>query len=323
MDIHVNRFHQDESDPLVIPDAETLAAFDSNNLDDDEVQLLLFMLSRSGNVDAVRRLLNSNSGSKIKPSSRTAARTSAAKHGSMDITQLLTAESETYLPAIIVTHAIESEDPEFVKWVLAKADPLDMRAGVFNKLMLGTPSDEIYSICETTLVSESLGDSSLLRTRAFNLVKDNPLWEARLARTWKLLALKTAEDRDRRAHFGQALLTLARSTTSARLGMVLLQLGVDVNYRGVKGTEKSPLALAAKKTTKEAAEFMKLLIENGASTTIESISKPGGTSSLVTIGVETGARGIQQWLGVTWEELVEANRGAQKKSSRRNQNNMS
>ncbi len=296
---------------MVILDAEKLAACDFETLQDDEVQPLLFNLARSGHVDALQRLLNSSSGSKVRPGFRTAARASAAKHGSMAITQLLTGESETYLPTIIVTHAIESEDPEFVKWALTKADPLDMGTGKFNKLMLGTPSDEIYSIWETFLIRDPLDARSLLKARVFHDVKDNPLAEERLARIWKLLWPEIASDYVRG---DQALIALANSTTSVRLGTALLRLGVDVNYRGMKGTGRSPLALAAKKTTKEAAKFMKLLIENGASATVP-IVKPGGMPGLYTIGVEAGARGIQQWLGVTWEELVEANKDAWKKSA--------
>ncbi|KAH8897761.1 hypothetical protein GQ53DRAFT_637687 [Thozetella sp. PMI_491] len=312
-DIHVKRFHEDESEPMMALNADKVAASDFDNFDEDEVQPLLFVLVRAGHLDAVKRLLASKSGTNIRPNVLTAARTAAARQGFMAMTQLLTLENETDLPINIVTHAIESEDAEFVKWALTKVNSADVNAGKLNKVFLSTPSEEIYSLWETYLPGFPEVSSTLLKTAVFNDIKDNPVQEERLARTWKLLTSDKnycifMED------LSQALLALARSTMSVRLARALLKLGASVNYDGKTGKSRTALAIVARKTTLEAAEFMKMLLEHGASTVIDRAKRGANCKDFYVIGDEAGARGIQQWLGVTWDELVDMNKEAWKKS---------
>ncbi|KAI0096658.1 hypothetical protein GGR51DRAFT_568277 [Nemania sp. FL0031] len=117
-DFHVKRFHQDESEPIIALDVDKIAASDFDNLDEHEIQPLLFVLT--------------------KASALYAARNSAAMQGSLTITQLLTPKDESYLPTRIVTYAVQNEDAEFAKWALAKTDSRDIEA---DKVMLDTPSD--------------------------------------------------------------------------------------------------------------------------------------------------------------------------------------
>jgi hypothetical protein len=80
----------------------------------------------------------------------------------------------------------------------------------------------------------------------------------------------------------------------------LLQKGADVNSRGnsdrtIRGTA---LYYACTKTSENAAYMTKFLLESGADPAL----KVGGRLP----GRQRGAKNISKWLGVTWEELVEA-----------------
>ncbi|KAI0813590.1 hypothetical protein GGR55DRAFT_687285 [Xylaria sp. FL0064] len=310
-DVHVKRFHEDESEPMETLDTEVMATSDFDNLDEYEVQPLLFALVRTGKIEAIKRLLASPSGSKIGPNVLTSARTIAAKQGSLAITQLLTPNSEICLPLDVVAHAVESADSEFVRWALAKANPDDIETGKLNKLMLGSPSDEIYSLWETSLVNFPRVFKTLLRTPVFKIVKDNPLREERLVHTWKLIWREphggkyTLRSKDA----SQALLALAKSTMSVRLGTVLLKLGAQTEHGRLTASRWTALGVAAKKTTREAAEFMKLLIEHGARVDYTWRDFQGDRHDF---GELAGAQGIQQWLGVTWAELVEKNKDVER-----------
>ncbi|KAI0096657.1 hypothetical protein GGR51DRAFT_567077 [Nemania sp. FL0031] len=54
---------------------------------------------------------------------------------------------------------------------------------------------------------------------------------------------------------------------SVRLGKALLQLGANTEFRSRGKGGTTALSVAAKKTTREAAEFMKMLIEHDANVT--------------------------------------------------------
>jgi hypothetical protein len=86
---------------------------------------------------------------------------------------------------------------------------------------------------------------------------------------------------------------------SVVLGETALELGADVNDRG-SPSAFTPLQKAAQKTTREAAEFMKLLLLFGADPTLSS-TRP----KCKKIAQERGAQNISKWLGMDWDELIE------------------
>jgi hypothetical protein len=63
------------------------------------------------------------------------------------------------------------------------------------------------------------------------------------------------------------------------------------------------LRILSKKTTQEAALFMRFLLLEGASS-FQHIERRNGRH-FFDIGEERGALGIAKWLGMTWDELVE------------------
>jgi hypothetical protein len=58
-----------------------------------------------------------------------------------------------------------------------------------------------------------------------------------------------------------------------------------------------PISYAAKQTSREAAEFMEFLVRRGADTSLRINGKP--------LSEYPGPKNIQNWIGITWEELVE------------------
>ncbi|PQE07875.1 hypothetical protein CJF32_00003003 [Rutstroemia sp. NJR-2017a WRK4] len=99
-------------------------------------------------------------------------------------------------------------------------------------------------------------------------------------------------------NLGMTLVNVARSCCSVRLATLLIEAGVNVDYRG-SGLYMTPLHQAARKTSVEAAHFMKLLLQHGADTEL----KAG--RSRTQIHEEEGPKGISKWLGISWNELIE------------------
>lgn len=99
-------------------------------------------------------------------------------------------------------------------------------------------------------------------------------------------------------YLGSTLTIVAQSCCSVRLATCLIEAGAKVDYRK-SNRYMTPLQHAARKTSAEAAELMKFLLERGANPEIEA-----GRSEL-RIRDEKGAKGISKWLGVSWDELVE------------------
>src|SRR5262249_15406023 len=151
----------------------------------------------------------------------------------------------------------ETRDADIVKWALSKSDPDDVAK--FLKAMLSTSSDQIYSLWEEYLVTipqyrgKYLRDEDRLdvvfKQPVFSEVKDDPMKEARLKHTWRVLSKIWMPP----GSFSAALIRVAKSTCSVPLAKELIELGADLDYP--KGSYNksgmTALHLAAKKTSKE------------------------------------------------------------------------
>jgi hypothetical protein len=303
-DDHWLRFHQTAAP------TET-SKFD--DLDGDDIQPLLFGLVKDGDVDGVQSLLASSGGARLGPEIITAARIVAVQQGSLPLAQLLTPKDEKHVPANLVLVAVEGGDADIVRWTLSKSDPDDVAK--FIKAMLDTSSDHIYSLWEEHLVKiprhqrrkNSFDDREdrldvVFKQPVFSEVKDDPVKEARLKHTWRVLSELWIPDA-----FSAALIRVAKSTCSIPLARELIELGADLDYPTKEYTNNggmTALRLAAKKITKDAALFMQFLLSQGASDTEDRDRRIG--CDTVRIGNERGAKEISKWLGVTWEELVKS-----------------
>lgn len=121
---------------------------------------------------------------------------------------------------------------------------------------------------------------------------------------------------------GGGLRSVAATTCSVALASVLIDLGVDLEYKPKSKVSPSSLQLAARKDTNEAASFIRFLLYRGANPQVEynKKRKNGMTSeedvTRIKVSEEVGAKGISKWLNKSWEELV-----AEAREARMNNNN--
>ncbi|KAF7555032.1 hypothetical protein G7Z17_g2472 [Cylindrodendrum hubeiense] len=275
---------------------------DFENLDVAEAQPILFALVIEDDADGARRLLSAPGGKKLNAEVIASARCLAAKEGYLAMTQLLAPVDETYSPQIIVKYAIQSGDVDFAKWAISKTRPEDCAKNM--KVALSTKLEEIYDLWEEYLlkmprmVPKPSTDEDkdlfkeLFNRTLFNEINNNPLGEARVKHTLK--KLRGSMDS---SLLGHILVSIAKSSCSIHLAEKLLVLGAPIDYpRGYKSTGMTALHVAARKTTREAALFMKWLILKGASP----VTSIGYAQDL---GNLKGAKVIAEWVGMTWEEL--------------------
>ncbi|PQE19337.1 Nacht domain protein [Rutstroemia sp. NJR-2017a BVV2] len=99
-------------------------------------------------------------------------------------------------------------------------------------------------------------------------------------------------------NLGRSLADVAQSSCSVRLATLLIEAGANVDYRR-SGRYMTPLHYAARKTSVEAAELMKFLLQRGADPEVTAGEEERRLQE------EEGPKGISKWLGISWNELVE------------------
>jgi hypothetical protein len=104
------------------------------------------------------------------------------------------------------------------------------------------------------------------------------------------------------------LSSVAASSCSINLSQYALNHGCLVDGRYNSGCPTA-LHVAARKTTREAAKLMEFLLLQGAD--------PNEGTAKKRTGDEKGARQVSQWLGVTWEQLVERTMNERHKDEKR------
>lgn len=201
-----------------------------------------------------------------------------------------------------------------------------------NKLKSYQKQDRsIRSLCQSSI---------LFSSTTICEAKRSSLFEGRLIQTWhKLIDGVLGGEPLNRTLLGQALLGLARHHhPSVMLASELLRLGAPVDFPKVIDshaafstvTSKSHLGkqhqeeidrpesetskgltilqIAARGTSLEAAQLVRLLLEHGAA---PGYGWAGGPA------MEPGVAVLQKWIGETWEELVERTAGARMEKMRR------
>ncbi|KAI1122503.1 hypothetical protein F5Y10DRAFT_72272 [Nemania abortiva] len=283
------------------PASQIGAALDNfESLDIAEAQPILFRLVLEDRIDSVRTLLSAPVGKKLKAEIFVSARNLAIREGSLDMTKLLAPKDEKQVPESVLVSAVKKEDINFAKWAISRA-----ARGNWTKLMtvmLSVKSDEIYALWEHYILalpqpSPCQGIISapleiLFKQTLFTRIKGDVNKEERLKHTLIELKGRLSENL-----MGRILLRIAKTSCSRLLTETLLSLGAPINYAEDRKRRTTALRIASKQTTKEAAFLMKYLLENGAS--------PGRHSTRDWIGLEKGAKEIVQWLGVTWDELLD------------------
>ncbi|PIG69265.1 hypothetical protein AARAC_006163 [Aspergillus arachidicola] len=258
------------------------------NLDAEDIQPILFTSTIDGGLENVRRLVTSPGGKSLKPEFFTSARLIAAEKGSLGIAKLLAPPDEMDVPReIIKAAAISNAGPGY-----------DFK---LMKFMLGTKeSPERRS--ETTKISYKRLPASMLidkifRAPVFNDIHGSVLKETRLQHTLEML-----KEHHETFMLRIILVRLASSSCTLSIANQLLSYGARMDHPlhtytwdGIHisaGSGMTAPQWAAKKTTKDAALLMQLLVLGGAETDWRGIEdKPG-------------AKKIGEFIGVEWADLL-------------------
>ncbi|KAJ5248989.1 hypothetical protein N7468_000440 [Penicillium chermesinum] len=141
---------------------------------------------------------------------------------------------------------------------------------------ISSDSDEVFEAWRKCFASAICYPRPLYRLpaimdRMFIWQIREPIHQDRLAGVWEDILHCGKFDN---VELGYTLTDLAKGTCSVALAKVLLSAGVDVDFRlpevgREQSTRKTPLHFASRKTTREAAEMMKLLLIWGANPNAE------------------------------------------------------
>lgn len=351
-----------------------------------EVQVLLFELTKSGDVEGIQRLVPVIAAHDwdVGP-----AIMLAAARGSLPIVEVLTDWSSSWPEDADFYKAImRGENPDMLLWFLEKTCCTRLTSTNQCQWLAGeavaTTSPDMYAVWESFFLDPDRGlnfaypyyagdpnwkvsnngtlewprsvrerclSSVLFSSSTFVAAKKNILFEVRLVHTWhKLINDVLGGKALNRTFLGRALLCLVRlSNPSITLATELLRLGAPIDFpRGIASnavfgsSSKSSLEQqheekflilqreefigrrinshkrqkgltilhsAARRTSQQAAELVRLLLEQGA----EPEYGWRGTKP----ATEPGVAVLQKWIGETWEELVERTKGARLDKGRR------
>lgn len=174
-----------------------------------------------------------------------------------------------------------------------------------------------YSYKGSNSVSAAVMDSG--STELFDIWRDNLTRFDNLENSLKCDAIPTKQDLNLETRLAKlwtennalgkfdkmglniALRHVTKYSCSVKLVTTLIQCGADPNFNG-SAHGLTPLILASKKRTEEAANIMKTLLLAGADPYHEKKFRNKDTTETAAMGA--GARGISRWLGITWDELV-------------------
>jgi len=275
--------------------------------DDEALYPLLYGLVDSGDIEEFEAIWSSCR-HKVEQSTEAELVLMAAGQGSLPILQLsLEWDATQQQPrnekikfGLVVQDALQSGNLELADWILDKATVWALcKPGRYRDVVvavLKSDSAEVFDIWLRSIQSterySSILAQELFEKSVLNTAKKFPDQEIRLVESWQQLL---RSGKVRLADLGRALTIVAQTTCSIEHARVLIDLEAPVNYPH-KGTGKgkgfTALHWATKKTSEEAAHFMKFLLLEGAD------------ADLLPDKTEEGARRIETWLGMSWDDLL-------------------
>ncbi|KAI1770676.1 hypothetical protein F4818DRAFT_432308 [Hypoxylon cercidicola] len=203
----------------------------------------------------------------------------------------------------IMIKAVEGRNRPVFAWLcenisISKADEFSDHS--VNTTLMDSGSTELFDIWQDNLTRFDHQHHSL----KWDAIPKKPVpdLEIRLAKFWENNALKDSM----KDKWSKALKNVAEYSCSSQLAKTLIQCGADPNFGISRGAHlNTPLLLASRKTTEEAANIMKILLLAGADPYYEKKLQQGQNKGNIEIAaMGAGARGISRWLGMTWDELV-------------------
>ncbi|KAL2132802.1 hypothetical protein VTI74DRAFT_3371 [Chaetomium olivicolor] len=279
-------------------------------LDDEALHTLLYEQIESEHIDELEAIWPTCS-EKMNDFTKAELIMLAAGQGSLPMVQLFLEwdkqKQEPRNTAVkfgsVINHAIQSGNLELSRWILDKATAWGgRRSGRYRDAVvavLKSDSAEIFEIWENTITSIAPKSThiaqELLEKTVLNTAKRFPDQELRMFETWRRL-VDTGKVQP--CDLGRWLTNVAQTTCSIEQAKLLLDLGAPIDYpQSERSRGYTALHWASKKTSEDAAHFMKFLLLKGACPILGfGNSRPAK---------EEGARRIETWLKMTWDELVE------------------
>lgn len=297
-DEHLDSGHQE---------AKPQAKLSPSNLDLNEIQPLFFDLIRLDKVEEVKRIFHYFD--KLGYSVKEELKNLVASSGSASMAQVVCNDPSWEF----LVEAIKGMNFDTFRWFLSHTDNLVKKilehtwVAVIKEL-LKSESLEMFQECEKYLID-------ILSTRATNpnSIPAHPSIdqsvigatardadrEKHLLSLWTALEIRSTTSKfDSRRNLGDALVNVAKSTCSLALAKVLLEYGAEIDFRR-SDKYMTPLHCAARQSSPQAAELMKLFLYQGANPELQA------TRSKLKISEEKGAKEIAKWLEMSWDELVQ------------------
>lgn len=200
----------------------------------------------------------------------------------------------------VVEAVVQSGHIELTKWILEKTIHWDKNDFLpYRKVVaavMKSPSLEVVQLWKGTVFN---AHPSMLPQICQHFIDNHVLSAARRFVFNEAELLAVVERFFNMGMINQPILNVhlrlvAQTSCSLQLAKGFISLGATI-----EGNTHmySILHLAAKKTTRNAAELMLFLLQSGAD--------PHVVHRMRTPGMEPGARKIKKWLDKTWEQLVE------------------
>ena len=297
-DEHLDSGHQE---------AKSQAKLLPSNLDLDEVQPLLFDLIRLNKVEEVKGLLPYLRN--LSASVQTELKQIVASSRSASMAQVVCERVDRDF----LVGSIKGMNFETFRWGLCHIYCWEEFFNMYyvGKLLielLKAESLEMFQECEEHLIDElSTRNQKSMAIRACPSVSTtvikatarDPDREKHLLSLWAVLKKRRATSMfDDQKNLGDALTNVAKTTCSLALAKALLEYGAEIDFRR-SDYYHTPLHHAARQSSPQAAELMKLLLYQGAD------PKLTGCRSKLDISDEKGAKEISKWLDMSWDELVQ------------------
>jgi hypothetical protein len=307
-DEHLDSYHQE---------AESHAEFLPNNIDEDEIQPLLFDLIRSDKVEAVKTILHHSD--KLNWTVKEELIKLAAFSGSAAMVQLVCNhyEGATFLGSSdLLIESIQGMNFETLRWFLSSIENRGQKEGRIrfpprNLLLalLKSGSLEMFQECEKCLIDnfstkirsddKTPPASESVFPEIFRATAGCPDRENLLLSLWAALEMRDATSGfNSQAYLGIGLTSVAQTTCSLALAKALLEYGAKVDSRR-SNKYLTPLHHAARQSSPQAAELMKFLLYQGADPELQA------ARSRLKMSEEKGAKGIAKWLEMSWDELIQ------------------
>ena len=274
----------------------------AENPEPDEIQPLLFDLVKADKVEAVRSLLRQFQA--LPKEIKKAIRECAASFGSAAIIDLIEPFDQCEYPLFTLESSIRAANVDLFKHLLSRSKSC---RSVWNRNysdlageVLRSDSEEIFEIwasyidCDRKATDASPWGAQFTRSHVITATAGHPSRENLLITIWERTGILKSFDR---AYLGSAVVAIASSTCSVKLAKYFVDHGAEVDFRR-SGLYLTALHHAARKSSAAAAEMMKYLLLQGADPELTAV-RAG-----LRIRDEKGPKGIAQWLGTSWDELI-------------------